>query len=77
MHSHNRGGSWIYTPLNGLDQFRRNRNFEKCWGCAGHHDSSHHFDIEGIHTKKISSSIVGLNSGNSFGDELRFRIHDV
>ena len=67
MHNNKRGRSWIYTPLNGLDQF----------GCAGKCDSGYHFDVKGMHAEKSSSSIVGLHSGDGLGDEFRFRIRDL
>ena len=37
--------------------------------------SGHYFDIEGLQARKVSRSIVRLNSSDGLGDELRFRIH--
>jgi hypothetical protein len=59
----------VFTPLNGLDQFQRGKEFSKMLGmCAGHRDSGHYFDVDGIRSEKISASVVGLNSGDDLGD---------
>jgi hypothetical protein len=71
MHSNNCGRGWIFTPLNCLNQFQSDRDFEKCWGCAGHRDAGHYFDVERIHVEEILGSIVGLNGGDGVSDEGR------
>lgn len=73
MHSHDCGGGWIFTSLNRLNQFQRDRDFEKCWGCASHRDTGDHCDVEAIDSEEIPGSVVGQNSRDSLGDELRSR----
>jgi len=61
--------------MKSIDQFQRDRDFKKCWGCAGHRDSGHYFDLEVTKAEKVSGSVVGLNGSDGLGDELRYRIH--
>ena len=63
---------WAQLDIHPLDQSQCDRNPEKCWGYASHRDSAHHLDVEGIHTKKFSGMVVGLNNSDGFGNnELR------
>ena len=56
---------WAQLDIHRFNQSQGDRNPKKCWGCASHRDSARHFDVEGIHTKKISGMIVGLNNSAS------------